>query len=455
MELTRRLRQRLLAQSGLFLVLLVALVMLLAYLAQQYRKEWDVTRVGRNTLAASTLQALGQLVGPITVTAYAVAVDASGANIHKRIEERLRVYQRTKPDITLTFVDPREQPKRAEAAGMRTPNELVIEYRNRSEHLAIDDFNEQQFVNVLTRLARGADSLVLWLDGHGERKLSGAANHDLGDFGRQLQQKGFRLNSVNLAVAQEVPGNAAVLIIASPQTELLPAEVDKIKRYMEGGGNLLWLIDPEPLRGLQPIAELLGLVLTPGTIVDFVLQPRSGPPVFAIGAAANYGRHPITNGFRLNTLFPHARQIGVADNDAWHATPLIDVAPRGWVEAGKLDRNVTFDDSRDIAGPISVAQAFERTVGDREQRAVVVGSGEFLSNAFLGNGGNLDFGLNIVNWLTGADNMITIEPRRAADSRLEIDQVTLYLIAFTFLIGLPLAFAITGAMIWWRRRKAA
>jgi uncharacterized iron-regulated membrane protein len=51
--------------------------------------------------------------------------------------------------------------------------------------------------------------------------------------------------------------------------------------------------------------------------------------------------------------------------------------------------------------------------------------------------------------------MITIEPRRAADSRLEIDQVTLYLIAFTFLIGLPLAFAITGAVIWWRRRKAA
>ena len=455
MEITRRLRQRLLAQNGLFLILLIALVMLLAYLAQEYRKEWDVTRVGRNTLSASTLEVLGQIKGPVKITAYAVTVDANGANLHKRIEERLHVYQRAKTDIALTFVDPREQPRRAEAAGMRTPNELVIEYRNRTEHLAVADFNEQQFVNVLLRLARGADSLVLWLDGHGERKLDGAANHDLGDFGRQLQQKGFRLNSVNLAVAQEVPGNAAALIIASPQTELLPAEVDKIKRYMDGGGNLLWLIDPEPLRGLQPIAELLGLVLTPGTVVDFVLQPRTGPPVFAIGAAANYGRHPITNGFRLNTLFPHARQIGVADNDEWRTTPLVDVAPRGWVEAGKLDRNVTFDKARDIAGPISVAQAFERTVGDRQQRVVVVGSGQFLSNTFIGNGGNLDFGLNTVNWLTGADNMITIEPRRAADSRLDIDQVTHNLVAFTFLIGLPLAFAITGAVIWWRRRKAA
>ena len=454
MEVTRRLRLRLLIQNGLFLALLVALIMLLAYLAREYRKEWDVTRVGRNTLSASTVQALGQLEGPLKITAYAVTVDTTGANIHKRIGERLRVYQRAKPDIALTFVDPREQPKQAEAAGMRTPNELVIEYRKRTEHLAVEDFNEQQFVNLLMRLARGADSMLLWLDGHGERKLNGAANHDLGDFGRQLQQKGFRLNGLNLAVAQEVPANAAALIIASPQAELLPAEVEKVRHYLEGGGNLLWLIDPEPLRGLQPVAEILGLVLTPGTVVDFVVQPRSGPPVFAIGAAGNYGRHPITNGFRLNTLFPHARQIGAAENDEWRATPLIDVAPRGWVEAGKLERNVTFDKARDIPGPVPVAQAFERTVGERQQRVVVVGSGQFLSNAFIGNGGNLDFGVNIINWLTGADHMITIEPRPAADSSLDIDQVTLYLIAFTFLMVLPLAFAITGAIIWWRRRKA-
>ena len=144
------------------------------------------------------------------------------------------------------------------------------------------------------RLARGADTLLMWLEGHGERKLNGIANHDLGEFGRQLQQKGFRLVSLNLAVAQDVPKNAAVLIVTTPQVDLMGAEVGKIKRYLESGGNLLWLIDPEPLRGLEPIAEMLGLVLTPGTVVDFVLKPRSGAPVFAVGAAGNYGRHPIT-----------------------------------------------------------------------------------------------------------------------------------------------------------------
>jgi ABC-type uncharacterized transport system involved in gliding motility auxiliary subunit len=82
-----------------------------------------------------------------------------------------------------------------------------------------------------------------------------------------------------------------------------------------------------------------------------------------------------------------------------------------------------------------------------------VGNGNFLSNAFIGNGGNRDLGVNIVNWLAGDDRMIVIQPRGAADSALDIDQVTLYLIAFSFLIAAPLAFMLTGFAIWWRRRR--
>ena len=109
MEATRSLRLRLLAQNGLFVVLLCALVMLLAYLAREYRSEWDVTRGARNTLSAATLEVLGALKGPLDITAYAIRVDGSGANVHQRLEERLHPYQRAKPDIALRFVDPREE----------------------------------------------------------------------------------------------------------------------------------------------------------------------------------------------------------------------------------------------------------------------------------------------------------------------------------------------------------
>jgi hypothetical protein len=449
----RQLRVRLVVQSGLFLALSVALVMLLAFVAQEYRREIDVTRSARNTLAQPTLDVLRQIEGPVSVTAFALTQDATGGNVHKIVEERLRPYRRAKPDLSLTLVDPREDPKRAEAAGIRTPNELVVEYRKRTERIPLGDFSEQAFANALMRLMRGSTSLVLWLEGHGERRLDGIANHDLGEFGRQLQQKGMKINSVNLALAQEVPANASALVVTTAQADLQASEVEKIRKYVQSGGNLLWLIDPAPLHGLEPIAEMLGLVLTPGTVVDFAVRPRAGPPVFAV--ATSYGQHPITAAFRNNTIFPYSRQVGISELEGWRVSPLIEVAPRGWVEMGKLDENPTFDAAHDLPGPVNIAAAFERTVNDKQQRIVVVGNGSFLSNAYLGNAGNLQLGVGTLNWLTAEDDLVAIDPRPAPDSRIDIDQMTLYLIAFGFMLVLPLVFIATGVVIWWRRRKAA
>jgi hypothetical protein len=61
----------------------------------------------------------------------------------------------------------------------------------------------------------------------------------------------------------------------------------------------------------------------------------------------------------------------------------------------------------------------------------------------------------MVNWLAGEDSLVAIEPRPAADARINLDPVMLYLIVFSFLVALPLAFVVAGGVIWWRRRKAA
>ena len=449
MHVTSKLRSQLLVQNGVFVVLLIALVALLAFLAQEYRAERDITQNARNTLSQPAREVLAKLTGPIKVTAFATRQDVRG-DARKLIRDFLAPYQRLKPDLTVTFVDPREEPKLAQAAGIRVNGESVLEYNRRSEHLT--DYNEQSFINALMRLARSSERLVMALEGHGERRLNGIANHDLGEFGKQLAAKGFKTNSVNLASAQEVPANASLLLIANPQADLQSAEVQKITQYLQQGGNLLWLIDPEPLRGLQPVTELLGLVLGPGTVVDPTLQPRNGPPVFA--SATSYARHPIFGDFQLNTVFPYARQIGVNENSEWRATRLIEVAPRGWVETDKLDDKITFDKARDTPGPVNIAVALERSVNDRTQRVVVIGSGGFLANASLGLGGNLDLGVNIVNWLAGDEALIAIQPRPSLDSNLELGRGQQYLILFGFLIFLPLAFASAGVVIWWRRRRA-
>lgn len=448
MQVTPKLRTHMLIQNGVFVVLLVVFTALLAFFAREYRGDYDLTQNSRNTLSQQTRDALTKLGAPVKVTVFATRQD----DVRKPVQEFFAPYQRAKPDFTVTLVDPREEPKLTQAAGIRVDGEAVVEYDGKKANLTPAEYNEQSLVNALMRLARAGERLVMNLEGHGERRLNGPANHDLGEFGKQLAAKGIKTNSLNLAVAQEVPANTSTLLIANPQVDLQPSEVQKIKQYLQKGGNLLWLIDTEPLRGLQPVAELLGLTLGPGTVVDPDAARLNASPTVAI--SAGYGRHSITDSFRLNTIFPFARQIGVTEGGDWKVARLVDVAPRGWVEMGKLNGPLAFDKARDLPGPVTIAVALERSTNDRAQRVVVVGNGHFAANEFLGNGGNLALATNMINWLAGDDALITIQPRPARDSSLELGRGAQYVILFGFLIFLPLAFVSTGILIWWRRRKS-
>lgn len=447
--LNKKLRLHYLIQNGVFVILLLLLVGLLGYFAAQTRQQWDVSQNGRNSLSKASVEILQKLQGSVQVTAYATEQHAQFGGIRKIITEFVALYQRAKPDLSLTFIDPAEQPKLAQKAGVQVNGEMVITFNQRREHLTV--INEQAFSNVLMRLARAEDKLIITLSGHGERRLDGSANYDLGEFGRQLRANGFNSQPLNLAIEQDVPANASMLMIASPQTDLLEGEVDKLLNYIDRGGNLLWLVDQESLRGLLPLTEKLHLTLTPGVVVDPQAEQLKAPITFALGA--NYGQHVITNQFDYITVFPFSRQITLNENEEWHAVSLVEVAQQGWVETGDLQGEIIFDQDTDVEGPISIAAALTRNIQDREQRVIVVGSGHFLANTYLGNGSNLDFGINLVNWLTGDEELIVIQPRATLDSHLVLSESELTLIVVGFLVLLPLLFLGSGIVIWWHRRR--
>lgn len=451
MAMNARTRRRLALQSGAFVALLLAAAVLLGYLAWKGRVQWDITQNARNSLAPESRALLQQIEGPVTVTVYATPQDPQPGDLRKRLRDFLGRYQNVKPDFHVSFVDPEADPAAARTAGIQVNGEMVVQYRGRSERFSPFQVNEHSFASLLQRLARRTQVLVAALDGHGERRLDGVANHDLGQFGRELESKGFKLLNLNLAVAQQVPANAALLLIASPQVELLPGEMGKILAYVERGGNLLWLLDPEPLRGLDTLAEKLGLQFSSGVVVDPEARRMGAPVTWALANA--YGSHPVTRNFSLNTVFPMARQLATGEESGWRATPVVEAAPGGWVESGILDDKVAFDPQRDIRGPIVVALALERNRNEREQRVMVVGSGSFIANAFLGNAANLDLALNMMNWLAGEEGLVSIQPRAVRDGRLELSRPWITAISIGCLVALPLAFFAAAALIGWRRRR--
>jgi ABC-type uncharacterized transport system involved in gliding motility auxiliary subunit len=449
MKVNRKLRLQLLIQNGVFVILLLALAAGIGWVTRDLKIQWDLTQGKRNTLSEAAADVLKQLKGPVSVTAYATAQDAEG-DVRKTVQTFLGPFQRAKPDFKLDYVDPREQPQKAQTAGIRMNGELVVTYNGRSEHLT--NLTEQELSNLLLRLARSSERLVMSLDGHGEAKLDGRANHDLGDFGNQLAMKGFKTAALNLATAQDIPDNISLLIVAAPRVDLLPGETARIKRWLEKGGNLLWLIDNDSIRGMQAVADELGLSLTSGTVVDPAAPGLKLPATFSL--ATGYGQHRITENSSLTSVFPFARRIAAAEGSTWKFTPLVEVARQGWLETGGINDNVAFDKDRDVRGPIVVGAALERDVGSRKQRVVVMGTSQYLANQYASLLGNMDLGINTVNWLAGDESLITIQPRAREDLTLEFSRAGLVLVGFGFLVVLPLAFLVTGGVVWWRRRKA-
>lgn len=454
MKTNTKQRLQLFMQNSMFVALFVALVVMLGFVSRQYHKSTDITQSTRNTLTQGSVNLLKTMDGPINITAFVTKDD--GNAYHKSIEDFISRYQRSKHDISVKFINPAEEPKIAQDLGIRSEGELVIEYKKRSEHL-IPAYVEQDMTNLLVRLARTQRSVIMFLDGHGERSLSGKKNHDLGEFGNQLVRNGFKISNIDLTIAPNVPANGSMLVIAAPQVNLADIEIKKIQNYVESGGNILWLVDQEPLHGLEPVADYIGLDLSPGIVVDPSSQQNGGDPKIVF--VNQYGDHAITKNFQYLTLFPEARKVELKHNEqTWDVTKLISVAQNGWLERGKLDGKYNFDEKVDEPGPINIALALERKSEKVNQRIVIIGDGNFLSNQFITNASNNDLGLNIVNWLAGDDRLITIQPKPLKDANVVIGSKPMnilmaWLIFRGFQYILPFALLVTGILIWLKRRK--
>ena len=461
MKNNSKIKLQLLIQNWFFVLLFAALVVLFGYLSNQFVLTKDVTQANRNTLTQGSIEVLENMPYPINLTVFATKDDVNnGDTFRQGIINFIARFQRTKSDINIKFISPVEEPKLAQEMGIRIDGEVIVEYNKRSEHIS-PPFAEQDLTNLFVRLTRTNEQPILYLDGHGEKNLIGVRNNDLGEFGKQLEKKGFRFSNPDLTVLNEVPKEGGLLVIASPQVNVSKVESNKIVKYLQTGGNILWLLDDDDLKGLENVAEYLGLNVSQGKVID--------PSSSQFGANENvsfatfYGDHPITNSFMLRTLYNGAHEVsakGTYEN-GWKVSKLIEVAGSGWLEGKgkKNNQKLIFDKTIDKKGPINIGIAFNRKFEEKGQRVIVIGNAAFLSNSFITSGGNLDLGINMINWLAGDEKLITIQPMPLKDVNVTIpnDSKSVFLawtIFHSFQYFIPAILFIAAFVIWFRRRKA-
>lgn len=455
MRVTARSRLRLSLENLLFILLWLAAVGLLAWLSTRYHLTLDWTAAGRNSLSESSRVLVERLQEPVSVTAYARDNDL----LREAISDLVARYQRVNPRLELRFVDPDTAPAKVRELGIQVDGEMVLEYLGRTQHALHP--GEKEFSSALQRLLRGTDRWLGFLEGHGERSITGDANHDLSLWASQLESRGVRSRSLKLTDGAGIPDNTSAVVIAGPRVALLPGEVDMLRDWIGRGGNLLWLLDPGDAQGLGPLFGDLGLQPVPGVIVDPATQ-LFGIQQVDVAIISTYTAHPAIPDFELITVFPHAMALQEAgDGSGFEAVPLLTTEAHAWAETGPLQGEIQRD-ADEAAGPLTLAFALTRprpggSVDDAGsvpvQRLVVIGNGDFLANSYLGNAGNLDLGLSLVNWLVEDDQLLKIPARTAIDQSLELSRLDEIVIGIGHLLVLPALLLGSGLLIWMRRRK--
>jgi len=250
-------------------------------------------------------------------------------------------------------------------------------------------------------------------------------------------------------------------VLASPSLALPPGAVQALVGYLQNGGNLLWLTEPSnDDLGLNPLATALGIRVLPGVLVDGsgTALGLHDPRLIALG---DYPPQAITRGFTLTTLFPQVSALAQVTQGGWAVKSFLRSSAQSWTEFHPIDNNkpsdIRFDaTSGELKGPLDFGFALSRlspSPDKSEQRAVVIGDGDFLSNTFLGNGGNRALGERVFDWLLGDDKLVDLPPRGAPDRLLVISQTELDMVSVSFMIVLPLLLLLIGGLIVWRRRR--
>lgn len=438
---------------------ILVIIGLINFVAVGNSLRFDLTETKLFTLSPQSQAIVQNLSQPLKVWVF-------DRNINPETQTLLQNYRRYGDNFQFEFVDPEIKVGLAEKFNVKSLGEVYLEYGDKRQRLETIDpaigsnLSEVQLTNAIERIQRDRIPSVYFLQGHGEPPLD-ANEGGLSQAVNSLETRGYQVQPLNLALSNQIPKNADVIVVAGPTRELFPAEVQILKDYLNNGGRLLLFLAPKTDPGLNLLLENWGVKLDDRLVID----ASGAGNILGFGPAApiinSYGNHPITNNFNNGiSVFPESRPLEISELEGVDAIPLVVTNENTWGESNPAAEEIVFDPQVDIKGPLNLAFALTRVQSSDKQaeneiqsRMVIFGSSTFILNGWFQQQLNSDLILNSVNWLAGEDEQIlSIGPREQTNRRINLTPLQAGIISWMALLIMPLIGLIVAVITWWRRR---
>lgn len=457
------------AGSALAVILVLGIVVIVAILTSKHSARYDLTSSQRYSLSPQTVKILAGLKSEVRVTGF---FQGEGP-MKEKGKDLFDQYAHTSRQIKYEIVDPDRNPARAKAAAINRYDTVVVESSEKTEK--ITTLSEDRLTNAILRVTRPGKKIIYFLSGHGERNLEDFGKNGYSSVKTVLGDKNYEVKPLLLLQEQDVPADAAVLVIAGPQKDFMSKETEAIDRFLTQGGKTLLLIDPQTVPEFVKFVKKFNVNIGDNVIVD--KMSRLFGADYLTPVVAQYTQHPVTENFNVASFFPLARSVTVTQQktEGVAAVSLASTSDQAWgetdLETLKQGR-AEFEPEKDLKGPVSVAvvgtlkiasdgkkdkdaapKPEDQDKREKEGKFIVLGNSTFATNSYLNLQGNSDLFLNSLSWLAEEADLVAIRAKDRTAQPLMLSQAQVRLIFWIPVVVIPLMVLVIGALVLTSRRR--
>jgi len=443
------------AQAAVYTLIIVAILGVLNFLAQRYNKSFDATANKKYTLSDQTAKVVKNIQGDLTITYW------DRPNGFPNAEDLFNRYKGLSPKVTVEYQDVDKKRTEAIAAGVKNPlPNIFIKVGNKTE--LAKSLTEEEVTGAMVRALKGGDRTVCFTSGYGEASVTDTTGGEgFGNVKDLTEKNNYKTKVVPLIPKSEIPLDCTILVVGGPKRNYLQPAVDAIKTYVENGGRALIMLEP-PLKFKTEIDDNDGLVAVLDSWgvkmhKDLVLDLSGVGQLFGLGPelpiVTKYDDHAIVREMKdLPTGFPLVRSLEVAKGDKTTVSPLFSTTEDAVATEDLKNPQVNVKSAKPGARVLAAAGIYNTGKENGNGRFVVVGTSRWIGNGFLTFNGNRDLYMNMLNWLSSDEDLISIRPKDPEDRRLNMNPRQATMLFYGSVVVIPLAIIIAGVGVWWKRR---